>query len=84
MQNNFVAFADARDIQYLTTTEPGSSGSPVYNKDFLVVGIHHSGGNLLEPGTNRRYLRNAGSSMMAVLDDLRVNAPEMYEQLQIQ
>ncbi|MFN2138277.1 MAG: trypsin-like peptidase domain-containing protein [Candidatus Promineifilaceae bacterium] len=84
MQNNFVAFADARDIQYLTTTEPGSSGSPVFNNDFLVVGIHHSGGNLLEPGTNRRYLRNAGSSMMAVLDDLRVNAPEMYEQLQIQ
>ncbi|MBK9054813.1 MAG: trypsin-like peptidase domain-containing protein, partial [Chloroflexi bacterium] len=43
MQNNFVAFADTRIIQYLTSTEPGSSGSPVFNNDFVVVGIHHSG-----------------------------------------
>ena len=81
MQNNFVAYADARHLQYLTSTEPGSSGSPVFNDDFVVVGIHHSGGNLLEPGTNRRYLRNAGSSMIAVLDDLRANAPEIYARL---
>ncbi|MCP4423016.1 MAG: trypsin-like peptidase domain-containing protein [Chloroflexi bacterium] len=83
MQNNFVAFANARSIQYLTSTEPGSSGSPVFNNDFVVVGIHHSGGNLLEPDTNRRYLRNAGSSMIAILDDLQANAPQIYEQLQI-
>lgn len=83
MQNNFVAFANARDIQYLTSTEPGSSGSPVFNNDFLVVGIHHSGGNLLEPGSNRRYLRNAGSSMTAILDDISAQAPEIYARLTI-
>ena len=83
MQNNFVAYADGRDLQYLTSTEPGSSGSPVFNDDFVVVGIHHSGGNLLEPGTNRRYLRNAGSSMIAVLDDLRANAPDLYARLSL-
>ncbi|MBK7918080.1 MAG: trypsin-like peptidase domain-containing protein [Chloroflexi bacterium] len=53
MQNNFVAFADARYLQYLTSTEPGSSGSPVFDNDFLVIGIHHSGGMLPEPGANR-------------------------------
>jgi V8-like Glu-specific endopeptidase len=89
MTNNFVAFANARDLQYLTSTLPGSSGSPVFNNDFLVVGIHHSGGNLLEPGTEgkwfrRRYLRNAGSSMAAVLDDLQANAPAIYERLHIE
>lgn len=83
MQNNFVAFANTRDFQYLTSTEPGSSGSPVFNNDFLVVGIHHSGGDLLEPDTNRRYLRNAGSSMLAVLDDIRTHATEIYQRLQI-
>lgn len=88
MQNNFVAFADARVLQYLTTTEPGSSGSPVFNNDFQVVGIHHSGGNMPEPGSDWRkqpkyYLRNAGSSMLAVLDDLQANAPELYERLTI-
>lgn len=84
LQNNFVAFANAQTIQYLTTTEPGLSGSPVFNNDFLVVGIHHSGGNLLEPDSNRRYLRNAGSSMPAVLDDIRSNAPEIYQRLRVQ
>ncbi|MBP6473656.1 MAG: trypsin-like peptidase domain-containing protein, partial [Chloroflexi bacterium] len=83
MQNNFVAFADARYLQYLTSTEPGSSGSPVFNNDFLVIGIHHSGGMLPEPGSEQKYLRNAGSSMIAVLDDLQANAPEIYARLSL-
>ncbi len=83
MQNNFVAFANARSIQYLTSTEPGSSGSPVFNNDFVVVGIHHSGGLLQEPGSDSRYLRNAGSGMTAVLDDLQTNAPAIYERLKL-
>ena len=84
MQNNFVAFADGRHLQYLTSTEPGSSGSPVFDNDFLVIGIHHSGGMLPEPGSNQSYLRNAGSSMIAVLDDFRDHAPDIYQRLQYQ
>ncbi len=83
MQNNFVEFADAHHLQYLTSTEPGSSGAPVLNNEFVVVGIHHSGGQLLEPDSQRRYLRNAGSSMIAVLDDLGKNAPAIYQRLRI-
>jgi hypothetical protein len=83
MQNNFVAFANARDLQYLTTTEPGSSGSPVFNNEFDVIGIHHSGGDLLEPDSGRRYLRNAGSSMIGVLEDLRENALDIYRRLNV-
>jgi hypothetical protein len=83
MQNNFVAFANGRDLQYLTTTEPGSSGAPIFDNDFQAVGIHHSGGNLLEPGTDRRYLRNAGTAMAAILDDVRDRAPAIYAQLRL-
>ncbi|MBE2201550.1 MAG: serine protease, partial [Anaerolinea sp.] len=54
---------------------------PVFDNDFLVIGIHHSGGMLLEPGSDQPYLRNAGSSMIAVLDDLRDHAPEIYQRL---
>jgi V8-like Glu-specific endopeptidase len=82
IQNNFVAYADTQDVQYTTSTLPGSSGSPVFNHDFQVVAIHHSGGLLTEPSTKRKYLRNAGTSMIAVLKDLQTNAPEIYTQLQ--
>lgn len=81
MQNNFVAYADNTVLQYFTATMPGSSGSPVFNDHFKVVAIHHSGGMLEEPGTGRRYLRNAGTSMMAVLRDLKGNAQEIYQKL---
>ena len=85
MQNNFVAFANARLVQYTTSTEPGSSGSPVFVEQddgrFAVVAIHHAGGMLREPGSPQRYLRNEGISMIAVLDDLKQNAPEIFARL---
>ncbi|MEQ8540335.1 MAG: trypsin-like peptidase domain-containing protein [Coleofasciculus sp. D1-CHI-01] len=81
MQNNFIAYADTTVVQYTTSTLPGSSGSPVFDDDFQVIAIHHSGGRLVEPGTTQSYLRNAGTSMMAVLKDLQTNAPEIYARL---
>lgn len=30
-------------LHYLTDTQPGASGSPVFNDQWLVVGLHHSG-----------------------------------------
>jgi len=56
--------------------------SPVFDDEFKVVAIHHSGGMLVEPGTQQRYLRNAGTSMIAVLKDMQANAPEIYARLQ--
>ncbi|WP_414622785.1 trypsin-like peptidase domain-containing protein [Calothrix sp. CCY 0018] len=81
IQNNFIAYADNKVLQYTTSTEPGSSGSPVLDDDFQVVGIHHSGGMLPEPSTQRRYLRNAGTSAIALLNDLKNNAPEIHARL---
>lgn len=81
IQNNFIAYADNKVLQYTTSTEPGSSGSPVFDDNFQVIGIHHSGGMLPEPSTQRRYLRNAGTSAMALLSDLKNNAPEIHARL---
>ncbi|TXG84359.1 MAG: serine protease, partial [Thermomicrobiales bacterium] len=84
MQNNFVAYADREVVQYTTTTLPGSSGAPVLDNDFHVVAIHREGGVLQEPGSGQRYLRNGGTSMIAVLTDLRANAPAVYARIREQ
>ena len=83
MQNNKVVFSNEQLIQYITSTEPGSSGSPVFNDGFKVIAIHHSGGDLLEPGTNNRFRRNEGISMVAILRDLQIHAPHIYAELNI-
>jgi V8-like Glu-specific endopeptidase len=62
MQNNLVAFASDKLVQYYTSTQAGSSGSPVLDDDFAVVAIHHSavrdkdwdgGGRVRQPAPNQ-------------------------------
>lgn len=83
LQNNFVAHADDRLLQYYTSTEAGSSGSPVFNEDFEVVGLHHSWTALAEPDPGQRYFRNQGSSMIAVLDALKTAVPALWSALMV-
>lgn len=70
LYHNVVVFVGHDRLQYLTDTLPGSSGSPVFNSDWQVVALHHSGGNLREPGTKRVYYRNEGIHINAVIDGL--------------
>ena len=81
MQNNFVAYADRQVLQYTTTTLPGASGAPVFDDAFRVVAIHREGGVLQEPGSARLFLRNGGTSMIAVLADLEERAPAIHARL---
>jgi V8-like Glu-specific endopeptidase len=55
-----IAFVDSRRLQYLTDTLPGSSGSPVFDEQWNLVGLHHSGGWLSEPGSKDAFYRNEG------------------------
>jgi hypothetical protein len=67
LYNNIVAYADAKRIQYLTDTLPGSSGSPVFDSQWRLVALHHSGGWILEPGTKKQVFRNEGININLVL-----------------
>lgn len=70
LYHNTVAFVGNDRVQYLTDTLPGSSGSPVFNDDWQVVALHHSGGMFREPGTKSVFYRNEGIAIGAVLNDL--------------
>lgn len=69
-QNNFIEYIGEDVVQYVTSTLNGSSGSPVFNDRWEVVALHHAGGNIPEPVTNRRYLRNEGIAIQSILADL--------------
>lgn len=43
VRENQLLKREADLLWYSTDTEPGSSGSPVFNNDWLVVALHHSG-----------------------------------------
>lgn len=70
MQNNFVEYVDKNVVQYVTSTLPGSSGYPVFNDNWEVVSLHHSGGKIPEPETGKRYYRNEGIWIGSILKDL--------------
>ncbi|MDZ4792688.1 MAG: trypsin-like peptidase domain-containing protein [Bacteroidota bacterium] len=73
MYHNLVTYADQKIIQYLTDTEPGSSGSPVFNSQWQLVALHHSGGMLWEPGAKQTQLRNEGININIVIDGLKAS-----------
>lgn len=70
MNDNEVKYVDGSFIQYITDTMPGSSGSPVFNDDWQVIGLHHSGGYIPEPSTNSIHFRNEGIRINAILQDM--------------
>lgn len=59
-------------IHYRTPTEGGSSGSPVFNQQWDLIGLHHAGGNAVpclngKPGT---YEANEGIWIQAIKNAL--------------
>lgn len=49
-------------IQYRAPTEPGSSGSPVYDQSWRIIGIHHAGGRYVQKldGSRNTHAANEG------------------------
>jgi V8-like Glu-specific endopeptidase len=55
-------------VQYATDTEAGSSGSPVFNQSWQLVGLHHAGGGLTGPD-GAKYFTNEGIVISAIIAD---------------
>ncbi len=71
LYHNVVVYQDENIIQYLTDTQPGSSGSPVFNENWEVVALHHSGGWLRVPGSKQKFYRNEGVNINRVIEGAR-------------
>ena len=63
----------ARVLHYVADTEPGSSGSPVFNNDWEVIALHHWGGPWLEQrdATGTRREINEGIRISEIVKRLR-------------
>lgn len=87
IDNNKVVDEFDRFLHYETDTEGGSSGSPVFNRDWTLVALHHKGipemeGNhvMRKDGTRHRigqpdseinWIANEGIRINMILNDLR-------------
>jgi endonuclease G len=66
-------------LQYVADTMDGSSGSPVFNQNWEVVALHHSGAphppddlpSLAKKAWKGKFRVNEGIPIRAILDDLR-------------
>ena len=54
LQDNVLLDYDERVLHYRSPTEPGSSGSPVFDNEWRLIGLHHSGGAADAPAQQRR------------------------------
>ena len=64
-RDNHVKFVGDQYIQYLTDTDYGTSGSPVFDDWFNVVALHSQ--RVRDPNNRDRYYRNQGYRIDAIL-----------------
>ncbi len=69
---NYSDLGTASRFRYLSDTEPGSSGSPIFTDSWQVVGLHHAAVRVPEAQFQGRVIKfnNQGVRMSAIIDSL--------------
>jgi len=77
IRDNGLKFFDDTILQYWTDTEHGSSGSPVFNDSWEIIGLHYRYGSEIVTDGNTIFY-NEAHTMAAILEDLRANFPGKF------
>ena len=82
-RNNFLKSAGASAYEYFGDTLGGSSGSPLFNDAWEVIGIHRAGGPSSGVFVNGKEAAqyNLGVPIAAILGDLQAKAPAVYAEI---
>jgi V8-like Glu-specific endopeptidase len=78
LQDNVLLDYDYRVLHYRSPTEGGSSGSPVFDDEWRLIGLHHAGGTGV-PQLNSAggiYAANEGITIDAIRGGLAHRPPE--------
>lgn len=68
VQQNRLDAQFSNRVRYTTDTEPGSSGSPVFNNRWDILALHHAGG---ERNPDNTWKNNQGIPIARIVSDLR-------------
>jgi len=68
--DNELVWADHLRCQYLTDTQGGSSGAPVFDSGWRLIALHHAGGYTKQPGDPQGHIQNEGILISAIVADL--------------
>lgn len=77
LQDNRILGFDDRLLHYRSPTEPGSSGSPVFDSHWDLIGLHHAGSATMArlDGQGGVYAANEGIRVTAVVAALAARWP---------
>ncbi|MDH2414463.1 serine protease [Nocardioides sp. CER19] len=78
LQDNILLDYDNRVLHYRSPTEGGSSGSPVSDDEWRLIGLHHAGGTGMPQlnGAGGTYAANEGITIDAIRRGLAHRPPE--------
>jgi hypothetical protein len=83
IRNNLLHNVSGDELRYFTDTETGSSGSPVLDDRWQVVGLHRAGtvvNNVVFQGKPTAFV-NLGSLWTAIAADIRAKKPELATEI---
>lgn len=78
IRDNELRFHDEKIIQYWTDTEHGSSGSPVFDDVWNIIGLHYQENSSTDVSGAAIYF-NEAHTISAILENLKANFPTEFD-----